>query len=79
MTDFADQATLEFYHEPAERVMIDEYLYKAKQRADEWAAQKGIPYVVVDMGHEHYQVWSKALVSKDYKIVHESGVGSLGN
>ncbi len=74
MTDFADQATLEFYIEPAERVIIDEHLYKAKQRADEWAAQKGIPYVVVDMGSKHYQVWSKALVGKDYNIVYESGV-----
>jgi hypothetical protein len=79
MTDFADQATLEFYHEPAERVMIDEHLYKAKQRADEWALNKNMPYVVVDMGNKHYQVWSKALVSKDYKVVYESGGQANGN
>jgi hypothetical protein len=71
MTDFiTDQAALDFFHEPSQS---NDSLYKARQRADEWALQKNIPYVVVDMGNKHYQVWSKALVSKDYKVVHESG------
>ena len=68
MTDFID-----LYQEPRESTKINDSLYKAKQRADDWALNKNMPYVVVDMGHEHYQVWSKALVSKDYKVVYEAG------
>jgi hypothetical protein len=76
MTDFiTDQAALDFYQEAdkVEAHNIDESLYKAKQRADEWALNKNMLYVVVDMGNKHYQVWSKALVSKDYKVVYEAG------
>ena len=73
MTDFADQATLEFFHEPAERVMIDEYLYKARQRADDWALRDNKVYAVVDRGNKNYQIWPKQQVGKEYKIVHVTG------
>ncbi len=72
MTDFVtNQAALDFYHEPAAK--INDSLYKARQRADDWALRDGKVYAVVDMGNKNYQIWPKSQVGKEYKIVHETG------
>jgi hypothetical protein len=78
MTDFiTDQSVLAFYQDPKQA--INDSLYRAKQRADEWALNKKMTYVVVENGHGGYQVWSKALVGQGCKVVYESRVDSLGN